>query len=184
MAAFGSEPPARFEVPPREECTVQFLCPRCRETFVWATADIPAPGIRLVCPGCELEFGGELRPRRSRSLPSACWLCGRGELYAEKDVNPTPWWFVVLSSLALGTLVALFVDPFLGVGALGLAALSEALIYRSLSECAACAVCGTVYRGFSGTSGLARRPAGLASKFLEERERWVREILARQKLET
>lgn len=180
MTQFGGELPAHLDLPRRKERSFEFVCPRCHDVFLWAADDIPQAGMRLVCPGCELDFRTEIRPHRSSLSPSKCWVCGHSELYVQKDLNPAPWWALVLASLGLCTLVALFLDPFLGAGAMAVVGLSEYLVYRGFSECLVCAVCGSVYRGFSIPPGANRRPEGLAPKFHELRSLWLEGILARE----
>ncbi len=143
---------------------------------------IPPGGIRLVCPGCELDFRRELPPQRSSLPPAACWVCGRTDVYAQKDLNPAPWWALPLLGALLvgGTAISVGLSMTVALGAAALAGVSEYLVYRSFSECYACAVCGSVYRGFAVPARPKRRPEGLAPKFHESRRLWLEEILRAQ----
>ena len=163
--------------PPPGEPTFQFLCPRCREVFVYAVADIPPKGIQLRCPGCELAFRRTLsRPEPDASI-GGCWLCGTRELYVQKDLNWAFATLAVLISMCMVVLLALLTDLTLGVLALVLIGVAFASFYALLSRCTVCYICGSIYRGFPIDPRHPGYFPGYEERYRDRKSGWLARVL-------
>lgn len=178
---------SRAPAPVRRPASVQFLCPRCEETFLFPILGKAAAGVS--CPHCRLDLGNAVhavkpaerptgRPELSASAPvAACWVCGNEEFYVQKDFNRQLGFLVVAVTGMLIFLVMLVIGHLVGVACLFVLALADWMIYRRLADVTVCYLCQSVYRGFPANPRHAGFYLGCEEKYKKLRQSWLRETL-------
>ena len=81
-------------------------------------------------------------------MVDTCAVCGRDNLYIQKDLNRTLGILVV--AIGVGCSILFFAQnrPFVAMLALVATALVDAVIYLLVSEVTVCYACHAIYRGF------------------------------------
>ena len=157
--------------------SLQFLCPRCEEMFLYGAKNVPQKGGELTCPHCRLAFRGG-GPAPSEGSPvRACWVCGNEEFYIQKDFNRDLGLWIVLVSAMVVFLIMLLIGHLEGILCLLAIALVDWVVYRWLSICTVCYLCQSIYRGFP--SSLEHRGFYLGSeeKYKKRRQEWLEAVL-------
>jgi predicted RNA-binding Zn-ribbon protein involved in translation (DUF1610 family) len=134
--------------PPVERASLQFLCPRCDEMFLYQSEDMPSKQETLRCPHCELRFMEGVEVPRANSPVKKCWVCGNEEFYVQRDFNRELGLLIVVASAMIVFLIMLLMDPFLGILCLVVIAVVDLIIYSSITNCTVCYLCQSIYRGY------------------------------------
>ena len=81
-------------------------------------------------------------------IVTMCVSCGHDTLYVQKDFNRSAGIAIVGLGVVLSTYFFARSQPLFAMGALGLTALIDSLIYFLVREVTVCYACHAVYRGF------------------------------------
>lgn len=157
--------------------SLQFLCPRCEEMFLYRVEDIPPKGGTLSCPHCRLDFRGSGDPPSGTAPLRACWVCANDEFYVQKDFNRELGLWIVLSSGMIVFLIMLLIGHLEGIVCLLLIAAVDWLVYHWLSLCTVCYLCQSIYRGFPPNAEHRGFYLGNEEKYKKRRQAWLGEIL-------
>jgi hypothetical protein len=157
--------------------SLQFLCPRCEETFLFPASEMPQTAALLSCSYCRLEFGGGGMAPRPQSPVERCWVCGSTDFYVQKDFNRELGLMIVIASAMVIFLVMLLISPGLGIACLLLIAALDFIVYRALSTCTVCYLCHSIYRGFPPNPAHQAFYLGSEEKYKRLRQEWIRKTL-------
>ena len=83
-----------------------------------------------------------------RATVTACVSCGHDALYVQKDFNRQLGLFIVGGGIAASIYFFARSQPIVAMGALGLTALVDFLLYLFVREVTVCYACHAIYRGF------------------------------------
>ena len=164
-------------VPAKVQSSLQFLCPRCDEMFLYHAEDIPTPGGVLSCPHCHLDFRGGGPAPKAGSPIRRCWVCDNDEFYIQKDFNRDLGLMIVLSSAMIVLLVMILIGHIEGIICLLGIAIVDWVVYHWLANCTVCYLCQSIYRGFPGSAEHQGFYLGNEEKYKKRRQEWLEEIL-------
>jgi len=164
------------EPTPAERATLQFLCPRCDEMFLYHSEDMPAKDEPLQCPHCELVFSEGVPIPRAGAPVQACWVCSNREFYVQRDFNRELGLLIVIASAMIVFLIMLLMDPFLGILCLFVIALVDLIVYRSITSCTVCYLCQSVYRGYPVNHEHKTFYLGTEEKYKKQRVVWAKRM--------
>jgi hypothetical protein len=145
--------------------------------FLYLAKDIPGQGGELTCPHCRLSFRGGGTAPDEGSPVSACWVCGNGEFYVQKDFNRELGLCIVLACGMIVFLIMLLIGHLEGIICLAAIALVDWVIYRWLSLCTVCYLCQSIYRGFPASSEHHGFYLGNEEKYKKRRQKWLEQLL-------
>jgi len=168
---------AQPSLKPKEKPSLQFRCPRCEEMFLFRAEDIPPGGTPLTCPHCRLDFRRRVEPQDKGKPVETCWLCGRKDLYVQKDFNQVLGLLIVLASAFVSLLVFVVIDHFLGIACIVILGVADLTVYHLLSKCTVCYLCRSIYRGFPVSPRHEGFFAGNDQVHEKSREVWLRGLL-------
>lgn len=104
---------------------------------------------RVTCPRCKQEIGVFVDDSLvSLGVVTMCVSCGHDALYVQKDFNRAVGIAMVVLGVVLSTYFFARRQPLFAMGALGLTALIDFLVYFLVREVTVCYACHAVYRGF------------------------------------
>jgi len=173
-----TDPP---RIHPQARASLQFLCPRCEEMFLYPfDRSLPASG-PLECPHCHLVFDRTASPPRATEPLDRCWLCGGKDFYVQKDFNRDLGFMIILASGVVIFLVMLLIDHRLGILCLLGIALLDWIIYRMLANVTVCYLCQSIYRGFPLHPEHRGFYLGLEEKYKKRRREWLDEALGEER---
>jgi hypothetical protein len=155
--------------------SLQFLCPRCEELFLYPFPEGEAVRGTLVCPHCSLELRSGAEPPRTGAPVERCWVCGNDAFYVQKDFNRELGFLIVAASAILILLVMLLIDHLLGIACLLAIAVVDWLVYWRLANVTVCYLCQSIYRGFPLGSSHRGFYLGLEEKHKKLRQKWLAE---------
>jgi hypothetical protein len=160
-----------------QQPSLQFVCPRCEEMFLYAANEMPDEVTALACPHCELVFRQGGTPPRPRQPVETCWVCGGQEFYVQKDFNRELGLVIVIASAMVIFLMMLLIDPFLGILCLLVIAVLDLIVYSALSTCTVCYLCHSIYRGFPPNRKHQGFYLGSEERFKSHRHEWLKKTL-------
>lgn len=172
----AGEPGIRDPRAPAERATLQFLCPRCDEMFLYHTEDMPPREEPLHCPHCEVQFSEGVPVPRAGAPLQACWVCGNQEFYVQRDFNRELGLLIVVASAMIVFLIMLLMDPFLGILCLFVIAIVDLVVYRSITSCTVCYLCQSVYRGYPLNPGHKSFYLGTEERYKKQRIAWAKKV--------
>jgi hypothetical protein len=109
----------------------------------------PSPAERVVCSHCHTELPLFINDSiANRATVTACVSCGHDALYVQKDFNRQVGLLIVGGGIALSIYFFARSRPILAMGALGVTALVDFLVYFFVREVTVCYSCHAIYRGF------------------------------------
>jgi hypothetical protein len=161
-----------------QQPSLQFLCPRCEEMFLYHASDMSEDATALSCPYCELEFRGGGEAPRPLLPVERCWVCGGEDFYVQKDFNRELGLMIVVGSAMVVFLIMLVISPFLGMACLLAIALLDFTVYRAISTCTVCYLCQSIYRGFPPNPKHQSFYLGSEEKFKPRRQDWIKRTLS------
>lgn len=85
----------------------------------------------------------------TRGIVTTCASCGHENLYIQKDFNRTAGVVIVGAGIAASLYFFAKGQPFLAMGALGLTAVIDFLVYFLVGEVTVCYACHAIFRGFA-----------------------------------
>jgi len=173
----NSSPSPRTADPPRPgpRASLQGLCPRCEEMFLYPVG--AAPGKALECPHCHLTFQQSGEPEDPEAPVESCWVCGNEEFYEQKDFNRELGFMIVLISGLLVFLLMLLVNALVGILCLLGIALLDWVVYRMLTDVTVCYLCQSIYRGFPPSPRKRNFYLGYEEKYKTLRQSWLKQVL-------
>jgi len=174
----AGEPGIHDPKAPTERATLQFLCPRCDEMFLYHTEDMPVREEPLQCPHCELRFSEGVPVPRAGAAIQACWVCGNQEFYVQRDFNRELGLLIVVASAMIVFLIMLLMDPFLGILCLAVIAIVDLIVYRSITSCTVCYLCQSVYRGYPVNPEQKSFYLGTEERYKKQRVAWAKRMTA------
>lgn len=125
---------------------IHFKCRHCEQELVAQ----PSEAERVRCTHCNAEVPLFMNDSiRSRSIVTTCVSCGHEDLYIQKDFNRQVGMAIVVLGIAASLYFFAKGQPIAAMGALGLTAVIDFLVYFLVGEVTVCYACHAVYRGFS-----------------------------------
>lgn len=176
----SGEPENQDPRAPAERASLQFLCPRCDEMFLYQTEDMPPREEQLRCPHCELRFSDGAPVPRAGAPVKTCWVCGNEEFYIQRDFNRELGLLIVVASAMIVFLIMLLMDPFLGILCLVLIAIVDLLVYRSITSCTVCYLCQSIYRGYPLNPEHKSFYLGTEERYKKPRIAWAKKVTGDQ----
>lgn len=124
---------------------IHFGCHGCDAKIAIRSGSV----IPTSCPHCgqDLNLSTRKVPENGEN-PTSCISCGHGDFYIQKDFNRNLGLAIVITGIAVSLYFFSQEQPMLAMGALGLTALVDFLVYFLVGEVTVCYSCHAVYRGF------------------------------------
>jgi hypothetical protein len=124
---------------------IHFGCPGCDGEI----AIKPAAPEPIACPHCKQDLTlPRHSPAQGGGRVTSCICCGHSDLYVQKDFNRRAGLTIVVIGVAFSLYFFSQNEPMRAMGALGITALVDFLVYFLVGDVTVCYSCHAIYRGF------------------------------------